>query len=182
MRSRVALSAGVCMVAFTLAAAALFAERGEAFAAGGGPLLVDSDGSRPAFHLADMRPGARHVACTVVTNSGSGAGRVRVLAKAFGRLAPHLRVSVEPGNLPPATEFPRCDGFVRDRAVDSPFGRGVIYRGTVAGLASRARGVNGGTWRPGAARTFRLVVTLRDDAVAAGGRGRVTLVWRMAME
>jgi hypothetical protein len=133
--------------------------------------LSDDDGGAALFDVAGMRPGHAVTRCLRVGYVGSSeVGVVRLVAQDLtGRLTEHLQLDVAVGV---GGSFGGCAGFVGT----------TFYRGPLGGLAggeSDAPGVSAG-WRPrsGEHRTYRITVTLVDDAaVTQRMRASATFRW-----
>jgi hypothetical protein len=129
--------------------------------------LTDNDATTAMFNnVTGMIPGTTYERCIDVTYTGTvdpTAVMLYATGTPTGTLAPYLDLTVQIGADTPAA-FRDCTGFVSS---------GTLYTGTLDAFAtaktSYATGVS--TWDPIGSpetRTFRFVLTVQDNTVAAG--------------
>lgn len=131
--------------------------------------LVDDDGGRSLFDLANMAPGEQSVQCIVLTYDGSLLpADVTVEAEATGDLAPYLDVVVERGT---GGSFDDCTTFDADTTV---------FDGTLAQLVRSEPIAAGQALNQGDAFTFRFRFALQDVQAALGRSSTLDIVWEAA--
>ena len=143
-------------------------------------LLVDDDAGAPMFQLAGMTVGTPHERCMRVTNAGTRSVSTKVFAHTTGYLVNRLQVEVTRGTLPGGTSFASCTGFTPDATVQTGMGPGVIFRGTLADLATRSQlaTTDPGVWAAGATRGYRFTVTLLGAPSNPSSSATATFVWK----
>ena len=148
-------------------AAVIAVASGVALAApgGGGRAKLRVDAPAPLFDATNLLPGQRTSACARVTNAGDASGRAALYASGLhGALANHLTLTV--------TRRRTCD------AAEAA----LVYAGALSGFP-RVRDhavVDGTTWAPGDAATYRFDLALGDDPAAEGLTA--SWAWRLAVE
>jgi hypothetical protein len=178
-RRTVAASAASCLVAMVAAGLALATFKdtssnpGNSFSAGTLDLTDDDNGS-VAFNLTGLKPTTpAESRCIQVSYAGNGSGLVRLYGSTTGSLASHLNLKVERG-AQASPSFPSCTGFAPDSTSYIGAGAGVVYDGTLSAYpTSYAAGVVDApgaaeTWTGGEAHSYRLTVSLADEAAAQG--------------
>lgn len=133
--------------------------------------LTDDDGDRTLFDLDDLRPGRPVTNCIAVTYEGTAfGGTVDLRARGGGDLAPLVDLVVEAGS---GGAFDDCDGFERDAT---------LYHGTIAAMVDHHGPDDRGL--PALAvesvhqsRSFRVTMTVRDDAAASGRNATIEFLW-----
>ena len=176
MRPRVIAAILVTVVAaavMTLATGATFSiatsNAGDGFSAGT-VYLDDNDGGAALLSLSSVRPGGNTTACVQVRFLGTLASDVQLYAAVSGSLAPYLDVVVTRGT--ETSPSSSCSTFSADAF-------GVIYSGTLSSYpAAYATGVvDPETWTTGTTHSYKLSVTLANNAAAQGLSATATLQW-----
>ncbi|GAA0797017.1 hypothetical protein [Spirilliplanes yamanashiensis] len=155
-----------------------------------GTVALDANTPTPAVALLTMndgRPGDAPVTgCIRVTYTGTVPARVRLFAASGGTgLATYLNLTVERGTTT-GTTLPDCTGFTPDSATYAA-ASGVMYSGTLAGLASahgsHASGLQDPTsgspttWTAGTTVTYRFTASIQNDPAAQGLTATPTFWW-----
>lgn len=145
--------------------------------------LADNDAGAALISLSSASPGTSSAGCIRVTYTGSLAASVHLYGSATGSLAQYLNLVITRGTQT-APAFPSCTGFSADPTNYIGAGPGVVYSGTLAGLASAnhdfASGLaDPGTWAQGDAHTYQVQVTLPSGAAASaqGLSSSATFTW-----
>lgn len=145
--------------------------------------LGDNDEGEMMLQLAGAQPGAADTGCIRVSYTGTLPATVRLHATTSGALAAFLAVVVTRG-VDTTPEFDQCGGFVPDNVDYLGLGDGVVYSGTLAGFpAGWAAGLLDpptGTvesWVTGEVHSYRVSVTLANDAAAEGASASASFSW-----
>ena len=185
-------SALVCGLAVLIAGAATWssfaattANPSNSFSAGT-VAISDNDGGT-TLPIPTLSPGGSASGCIKVTYTGSLAAAVRLYASTTGSLAQYLNVTITRGTQTTPT-FPSCTGFTADATNYTGAGSGVMYSGTLSGLASTYTNFASGlvdapgspqTWNSGSAHIYMLTVSLPAGAPSAaqGLSSTATFTW-----
>ncbi|HEX7168277.1 MAG TPA: hypothetical protein VF230_14960 [Acidimicrobiales bacterium] len=145
--------------------------------------LTDNGTGDAVVTLEDAQPGGSDDGCLSVTYGGTLPSTVRLHATVAGPLKPYLNVTVTRGtDASPA--FGACTTFVADTTDYLGFGPGVVYSGTLEaypgsfdlGIVDPPTG-GAATWTTGTSRSYRMNVSLANDAAAAGLTASATFRW-----
>jgi hypothetical protein len=125
-------------------------------------------------------PGASATGCILVTYTGSLPAELRLHGSSSGGLAAYLNLTVTRGT-ESAPSFPTCTGTFQADTSDYGYGpNGVVYQGALSAYPSTwASGIvdPDPTWSALEARTYRVQVTLQNDAAAQGLTGSASFQW-----
>jgi hypothetical protein len=163
-RRALAIAAGTGLLGGSIAyATGVVGEPSPAPRASTSPIsLVDNDGGRPLFSLANMSPGDTATSCIAVTNESPVPVDVALHAAPTGTLDGYLGLTVERGTAS-APQPGSCAGFSKEAGV---------WTGTLADFPRPGQaGVADTALGAGATRIYRYTATLRDiGGNAAQGR------------
>lgn len=155
---------------------------GNAFAAGS-VVLADNDSGTAMLSLSGAKPGNSDTGCIRVSYTGSLSATVRLYASVSGALPQYLNVTVTRGTDPNPT-FDSCASFTADGTNYIGAGAGVIYSGTLsafpttyaAGIVDPTSG-SPATWTNPTAHSYRIAVSLANNAAAQGLSGSASFTW-----
>jgi hypothetical protein len=150
--------------------------------AAGTVTIGDNDVGAAALTLSAAQPGATDTGCLLVTYGGSLPSKVVLYATVTGGLAPYLTLTVTRGT-ESAPTFDTCGGFTADATNYVGAGAGVVYSGALSsyptsyatGLADPPTGAV--AWSQGTSHTYKLAVTLTNNAAAQGQSATATFHW-----
>jgi hypothetical protein len=155
---------------------------GNRFAAGT-VTLGDNDTDTTMLALTDAQPGATDTGCILVTYEGTLPASVRLHATVTGTMAPYLQLTVTRGT-DTTPSFDACTGFAADDTDYLGQGPGIVYSGTLASYpASWSTAIADPpagpveSWTTGEVHSYRLSVTLANDAAAAGTSATAAFTW-----
>jgi len=148
--------------------------------------LADNDSGNAMLSLSSALPGATDTACITVTYTGSLASTVRLHGTTTGSgLDAYLDLKITRGSFsgaPPA--FDSCATFSPDATDYVGSGSGVVYNGTLQAFpddyaAGRVDPLPAGpeAWTSGESHVYKVQVTLRNNASAAGKAATQTFTW-----
>jgi hypothetical protein len=153
--------------------ALLVVAAGTALAVAGAPPSAGFDRATPALDrivtsgplaMTGGAPGDAVVSTTTIALRGSEPAGVRLFAEVTGDLSPFLRLTILRGTGEGA-------GWVADAGAP-------VFAGTLASFPTDwASGVQDGTWQAGELHTYRIAVTLTNDARAQGRAAQATFSW-----
>lgn len=155
---------------------------GNTFAAGS-VVLADNDSSASLLTLSSAKPGNSDTGCIRVTYTGSLAATVRLYASVSGSLPQYLNVTVTRGT-DSSPSFDSCTNFTADGTNYIGAGAGVIYSGTLsafpttyaAGIVDPTSG-SPATWTNPTSRSYRISVSLANNAAAQALSGSASFTW-----
>jgi hypothetical protein len=155
---------------------------GSTFSAGS-VVLADNDSGASLLSLSSAKPGNSDTGCIRVTYTGTLSARLRLYAAVTGSLAPYLNVTVTRGT-DSSPSFDSCTNFTADATNYIGQGAGVIYSGTLSGFPTTyAAGIvdptsgSPATWTNPTSRSYKIAVSLANNAAAQGLSGTASFTW-----
>jgi len=144
--------------------------------------LTDNDNGGTLVTLSNATPGSTTTGCITVTYNGSLPADVNLYATVSGTLAQYLTLKVTRGSNSGA--FPSCTFNADNRDYISQ-GLGVIYNGTLSGFPDSVSPMpdpeeptgNPESWTNGEIHSYKLEVTLQDNAAAQGQSATASFTW-----
>lgn len=133
------------------------------------PVLSDDDGDAPLLEIGALAPGDRVVRCIRVRHRGEAAARVRLGARAEGRLARDVTLTVARGE---GGGFDDCADFDGE----------VVFRGSLAEAGAADAAVR--AWSAGARdeTTYRFIVAAPRDLTDQGAKATAAFRWTASAE
>jgi hypothetical protein len=145
--------------------------------------IGDNDAGGTLLSLSNARPGDSSTGCIKVTYSGSLDANVRLYGSASGSLPTYLTLTVTRGT-DSSPSFASCANFTADGTNYIGSGSGVIYSGNLsafpgtyaAGLVDPTSG-SPELWTTSEAHSYKLVVSLQNNAAAQGLNSTASFTW-----
>ena len=150
----------------------------------GSVALTDNDSGSAMFTMSGMVPNDTDTSCIKVTSTGTLPSLVKLYGTVSGTgLASYLTMTVTRGTAP--NGFDDCTGFTPDSANAYGLGAGVLYSGNMssypadwsAGIADPHTASVNEAWTTSEVHTYKVQVTLQNNAAAASKSAGLTLTW-----
>jgi hypothetical protein len=150
----------------------------------GSVALTDNDSGSAMFTMSGMVPNDTDTSCIKVTSTGTLPSLVKLYGTVSGTgLASYLTMTVTRGTAP--NGFDDCTGFTPDSANAYGLGAGVLYSGNMssypadwsAGIADPHTASVNEAWTTSEVHTYKVQVTLQNNAAAASKTAGLTLTW-----